>query len=86
MHVKGVIITFQELEALDHDIHSSSLTPSVFLDVDLPEDVNDSFVQGHVSVTLKDSVFQGSTAFRYVLLKKSPINSSLRVQGLEVRP
>ena len=57
-----------ELEALDHDMNSKgSVTPSVTLLVDIPEDPNESFYRGDVYITLKDSVFQPSNSFRTAL-------------------
>lgn len=45
------------LGALDHDEQQKgSLTPSVYLNVEIPETVEDPFYRGQVSVFLKDSV------------------------------
>lgn len=54
------------LGALDHDVASKgSLTPSVCLHVDIPNDATESFYRGQVHVTLKDSIFQPSSPFRH---------------------
>jgi len=54
------------LGALDHDQQQKvSLTPSVYLNVEIPETVDDSFYRGQVTVLMKDSVFQPSSAFRH---------------------
>lgn len=44
-----------------------SLTPSVTLDVSIPADFVDSFYQGSVTVSLKDSIFQASSPFRHAV-------------------
>ena len=54
------------IEVADHDVNSKGhLTPSVVLDVDLPEDVDKSFCRGSVTVFLGDSTFQPSSPFRH---------------------
>ena len=56
------------LEAMDHDMQSKgSVTPSVTLCVDIPDEPGNSFYQGDVYITLKDTVFQPSNSFRTVL-------------------
>ena len=61
-----------ELVALDHDMASSSLTPSVVLECSVPESVAEkSFVRGKVVTVINDSVFQPASPFRHaVILKK----------------
>ena len=51
----GLNETFQ---VADHDFSKASFTPSVVLDVSIPEKVTDSWYEGEVTVTLKDAVFQ----------------------------
>ena len=51
--------------AADHDFHKFNLTPSVSLIVDVPESIEESFHTGKVYVTLKDSIFEGSSPFRH---------------------
>ena len=59
------------LEALDHDLFKSSLTPNVVLQCTIPENVEKSFVRGQVHVSVSDSVFQASSPFRHgVMLAK----------------
>lgn len=53
------------LAAKDHDIHKSSLTPSVILQCDVPNAVNQSFVRGTVTNIVNDSVFEMSNPFRH---------------------
>lgn len=63
---KSIVPVGCTLAALDHDLGSKgSLTPSVCLHIDIPENTSDSFYHGQVHVTLKDSVFQPSTPFRH---------------------
>ncbi len=50
---------------LDHDIHRASITPSVYLVVDVPDSVEKSFHRIQVHVTLSDSVFEQSSPFRH---------------------
>ena len=55
------------LGALDHDVKKRGhIIPSVILNVDIPEDISESFYRGQVSVSLKDSVFNPSNCFRTV--------------------
>ena len=62
---KTVASTNTILGALDHDTSSKgSLTPSVCLEVDIPETM-DRFYRGDVTVIMKDSVFQASSSFRH---------------------
>lgn len=52
--------------ALDHDMQSvGSITPSVYLNCDIPDTINSSFVRGDVTIVLNDSVFMQSTPFRH---------------------
>lgn len=53
------------LAAKDHDMHKSSLTPSVILQCDVPNAVNQSFVRGTVTNIVNDSVFEMSNPFRH---------------------
>ena len=52
-------------EALDHDMHRSSLTPNVALRCDIPASPDKFFVKGNVYYTASDSVFQSSSPFRH---------------------
>ena len=53
------------LEALDHDLYKSSLTPNVVLKIETPETSDKSFVKGQVYFTVSDSIFQSSSPFRH---------------------
>ena len=52
-------------EALDHDMHRSSLTPNVALRCDIPASPDKFFVKGNVYYTASDSVFQSLSPFRH---------------------
>ena len=63
---KCIAPTNTTVAALDHDVHhKGSLTPSVYLQCAVPEDVNSSFYRGSVRVVLNDAVFQASSPFRH---------------------
>jgi hypothetical protein len=49
-----------EMSAYDHDFNKLSLTPSVSLFVDIPDNITESFYQGQVYISYKDTVFQPS--------------------------
>ena len=54
------------LQALDHDVaQKGSIVPTVFLDVQIPEHMDESFYRGDVSITLKDAVFEPSSPNRF---------------------
>ena len=55
----------------DHDFTRLSLTPSVALHLNLPEDIEGSFYDGSVYITLKENCFEPSTPLRHIAeLKK----------------
>ncbi|XP_071122564.1 uncharacterized protein [Mytilus edulis] len=63
---KSLVPTGSTLSALDHDVSSKgSITPSVSLNVQIPEEKGGSFYQGKVNVTYKDSIFQASSPWRH---------------------
>ena len=53
-----------------------SITPSVSLFCDIPEDITQSFYRGQVNVTYKDSVFQPSSSFRFAAGLLKVLNES----------
>ena len=56
--------TNSQTSALDYDVQSkASLTHSVTMICDIPEDITYSFYRGNVHVCLKGAVFQASTPF-----------------------
>ena len=64
------------LEALDHDLYKSSLTPNAVLKCKIPDSVEKSFVRGQVYVSVSDSVFQASNPFRHGVMLKNIYNKS----------
>ena len=63
---KRVIVGLNQcLEVGDHDFTKFSLSPSVSLDVDLPDSIDGSFYDGQVHVGLKENVFEPSSALRH---------------------
>ena len=68
------------LSAADHDVnHKGSLTSSVILKCDVPNDVDKSFVRGDVTVFVNDSVFQSSNPFRHAVQLISIIKESQEI-------
>jgi len=65
---KTITPTSSEMVAGDHDMHSCSLTPSVYLVCDVPDATEKSFVSGKVHVAVNDSVLQTSSPFRHASL------------------
>ena len=52
--------------ASDHDTSAKTkLTPSVVLVIDIPDNIDQSFYCGQVTVTVKDSLFQQSSPMRH---------------------
>ena len=62
---KRVIVRINQWRSGDHDFTKFSLTPSVNLDVEIPEDMDRSFYDGQVYVGLKENAFQPSSAVRH---------------------
>ena len=58
------------LVAADHDMHNSSLTPSVYLLCNTPGSADKSFVSGQVYVVVNDSVLQTSSPFRHTAIMR----------------
>jgi len=52
-------------KASDHGWHRASITPAVTLVQDIPEAVSSSWSRGKLCVTVRDSVFFGSTGLRH---------------------
>ena len=70
----SIVPTATTLGALDHDMHKASLTPSVVLECRVPETVDQSFVRGEVTVSINDSVFEGSDPFRHAVMLSNMMN------------
>ncbi|XP_052798704.1 uncharacterized protein LOC128230468 isoform X1 [Mya arenaria] len=65
---KTITPTSCEMVAGDHDMHCTSLTPSVYLLCKVPDTTEKSFVSGKVHVAVNDSVLQTSSPFRHAAL------------------
>ncbi|XP_053376613.1 uncharacterized protein LOC123531671 [Mercenaria mercenaria] len=79
---KSLVPVSSVLGALDHDVSTKgSLTPSVCIEVDIPEKPEDSFYRGQVYVTLKDSVFLPSSPFRHAIELKELLMKDTRLQA-----
>ena len=72
------------ISAADHDVHNKGhLTPSVILDVEMPDSVDKSFCRGEVVVHLNDSIFQASTPFRHdVSIRKHVMQQDIKPEVL----
>ena len=64
------------LEALNHDLYKSSLTPNVVLKCKIPDSVEKSFIRGQVYASVSDSVFQASNPFRHGVMLRNIYNKS----------
>lgn len=58
---QSIVPVTTDFVALDHDMLSASLTPSVVLHCFIPDDTEKSFVRGQVYIAVNDSVFQASS-------------------------
>lgn len=63
--VRGKKTSALENLAADQDMHCSSLTPSVYLESNVPGRTDKCFDSGRVHVVVNDSVLQTSSAFRH---------------------
>lgn len=64
-HNKSLVPLNAKLSALDHDFHVHGAVPSVLFKVYVPENGSDSFYHGQVHVSVKDKVFNPSSATRH---------------------
>jgi hypothetical protein len=64
-HNRAMVPVGATLSALDHDFHVHGVIPSVLFQIDIPESADDNFYHGKVHVTVKDKVFQASSAIRH---------------------
>ena len=75
---KRVIVGLNEtLQVGDHDFTKFSLSPSVSLDVDIPECIDGSFYHGQVHIGLKENAFEASMSLRYAV----ELNMALAADG-----
>lgn len=72
------------LVALDHDLHVHGAIPSVLFHVDIPEHSSDSFYSGRLHVTVKDKVFEPSTAMRHSTESVSILRSVASDDGINL--
>lgn len=56
----------QSFEVCDHDFTRFSLIPSVTIQIDIPEAIDDSWYDGQVHVGFKDSVYELSSSVRHL--------------------
>ncbi|XP_078327779.1 uncharacterized protein LOC144623250 [Crassostrea virginica] len=78
---KVLALTDTTLAATDHDLHhKGSLTPSVYMQCDVPDSIDKPFYRGKVTVVVNDSVFQSLNPMRHAtaLLKQ--------IQNLQEKP
>jgi hypothetical protein len=64
-HNRSLVPNNVKLVALDHDFHIHGAVPSVLFNVDIPVETSDSFYEGTIHVTVKDKVFEPSSAVRH---------------------
>ncbi|CAB4420652.1 unnamed protein product [Rhizophagus irregularis] len=62
---KSMVLKEANLVACDHDFTKLSLTPSVTFICKVPLSIEESFYDGQVFVSYKDTIFQPSTAIRH---------------------
>ncbi|POG59970.1 hypothetical protein GLOIN_2v1788492 [Rhizophagus irregularis DAOM 181602=DAOM 197198] len=62
---KTLALAEGEISASDHNFTKLSLTPSVTLFIDIPNNISESFYDRKVYVCYKDTVFQQSSALRH---------------------
>jgi len=75
---KQVLVRRDELfEVADHDFTKFSLIPSVILDVNIPEEVSDSWYSGQVYIGLKEGVFEPSSPQRHMTELKSCLSATV---------
>lgn len=73
-----LVPTGSQLSVLNHDVSSNgSITPSVCLKVNIPEETDGSFYKEQIFVTYKDPEFQPSSPIRHV----AELQSMLQAEG-----
>ena len=60
---KVIVCAGTTFEVGDHVFTNFSITPSVSLIVDIPDDIQDSWYRGQVLVGFKDAAFEASSPF-----------------------
>ncbi|XP_053407150.1 uncharacterized protein LOC123547869 isoform X1 [Mercenaria mercenaria] len=62
---QSIVPLSENLSALDHDMNTTSITPSVVLLCKIPDSIGDSFVRGTVTTFVNDSILEASSPFRH---------------------
>ncbi|KAK6189772.1 hypothetical protein SNE40_001768 [Patella caerulea] len=83
-HNRSLVVGDTKLSALDHDFHIHGAIPSVLFEVSIPENEDESFYQGTVNVTVKDKVFQPSTALRHMTETIKILRDSSSTDGINL--
>lgn len=76
----------QQLLAGDHNFHKASLTPSVTLVTELPDDINGSWYTGEVHFGIKDAVLEPSSALRHMVELKKVLEKRASNKGRPIPP
>ena len=67
LFVKVVVANGVTVKVGDHDFSKCSLTPSVTLNIDIPEKISASWYRGNVTISLKDTTFEPSSPIRHMV-------------------
>ncbi|WAR16034.1 hypothetical protein MAR_030628 [Mya arenaria] len=65
IHHGGIVTASGQNIAMDHDFHIAGIVPLVCFNIDIPSNLNDSFYNGIVNVTVKDKLFESSNPLRH---------------------
>lgn len=80
---KVVVGVNQTMVVGDHDFTKFSLSPSVSLDVEIPENMDGGFYDGQVYVGLKENAFQKSTALRHACERDHVLSENNKNKPIE---
>ena len=73
---KQIIVRPNQVMAVgDHDLSKCTLTPSVYLIIDIPSSIDSNFYRGDVHIGFKDSILQPSSPFRHAAELKEILES-----------
>lgn len=62
---QSIVPLSEDLSALDHDMNTTSITPSVVLQCKIPDSIGYSFVRGTVTTFVNDTVLEAPSPFRH---------------------